>query len=121
MQFNVIAYEQKSIALKLAKYLTKMLKKIKIFNSKSIIELVLPIKNESSNPLRLCLEPLCEYFIIQPGQRVKVHAIFNKNTKNLNFTLAPNDGFLIIYAPGEILGFVDCFVTSQNVKLLPVE
>jgi hypothetical protein len=89
--------------------------------SSSSIEVVLPLQNESSNPLRLCLEPLCEYFTIQPGQHVKVHAIFDKNTNNFNFTLAPNNTHLTIYAPGEILGFVDCFITSNGIKLLSVE
>jgi hypothetical protein len=84
------------------------------------MEVTLPLQNESSSPLNLCLEPLCEYFLIQPGQKVRIHAIVNRDTTNPSFTLAPNDSSLTVYAPGEISGFVDCFVISDGKRLEPL-
>lgn len=86
------------------------------------IQAVLPLQNESSLPFKICLEPLCEYFLIQPNQKIQIHAVFDKNTKKLNFTLAPNDSFLTVYVPGEIDGFIDCYVlSSDGVRLQPVD
>lgn len=81
--------------------------------------LKLPLQNESSKPVKVLLEPLSEYFIVQPGEKVEVHAICDDNTNNITFTVAPNDSFLTIYAPGEIAGFVDCYMTRNNVRLMP--
>jgi hypothetical protein len=81
--------------------------------------LKIPVQNESSTPLKIYLEPLSEYFIVQSGEKVEVHAIFDEKTNNLNFTVAPNDSFLTIYAPGEVAGFVDCFATHNGVRLVP--
>ena len=81
------------------------------------LNVMLPLQNESSRPLKLYLEPLSEYFIVSPGQKVEIHAVFGDHTRNLNFTVAPNDDFLTIYAPGEIGGFVDCFVICNGVRL----
>lgn len=83
------------------------------------LSLKLPLQNERHEPIKVLLEPLSEYFMIQPGQRVEVHAVFDGNTSNLCFTVAPNDSFLTIYAPGEIAGFVDCYVTHNGVRLAP--
>jgi hypothetical protein len=81
--------------------------------------LKMPFQNESSEPVKIYLEPLSEYFFIQPGDKVEVHAIFDEQTSNLNFTVASNDGFLTIYAPGEITGFVDCYMTLNGIRLVP--
>ena len=81
--------------------------------------LVLPLQNESSQPMRFVLEPLCESFIVLPGQQVEVHAVFDEDTDNRSFTVAPNDGFLVVYAPGEIRGFVDHYVTLDGVRMEP--
>ena len=83
------------------------------------ISIKIPLKNESKIPLKILLEPLSEYFIIQPNEIVEVHAIFDEITKNNEFTIALNDSFLTIYAPGEIAGFVDCYMTRDGVRLLP--
>lgn len=79
----------------------------------------LPLQNESSMPIKVLLEPLSEYFIIQPGQRIFICAVFDERTVNTSFTIAPNDGFITIYAPGEISGFVDCYVTRDGIRLEP--
>jgi hypothetical protein len=55
------------------------------------VHLKLPLQNEKSVELMICLEPICEYFVIQPSQQVEVHAIFEENTDNVAFTVAPND------------------------------
>lgn len=81
--------------------------------------LKLPLQNERLESIKVVLEPLSEYFIIEPGKRVEIHAIFNSNTSNTYFTIAPNDSFLTIYAPGEIAGFVDCYITVDGVRLQP--
>jgi hypothetical protein len=83
----------------------------------SNLKLMLPLQNESTSPLKLYLEPLSEYFMLRPSQKVEVHAIFDDQTKNLNFTVATNDTFLTIYAPGEMSGFIDCFVTCDGIRL----
>ena len=85
----------------------------------SNISVEMPLQNESSGPAKVLLEPLSEYFILRPGQKVVVHASFDDETNNMNFTLAPNDGFLTIYAPGEIAGFVDCYMTCNGARLIP--
>ena len=79
----------------------------------------LPLQNESSAPVKVLLEPLYEYFIIKPGESLEVFAVFDDNTSNTSFTVAPNDSFLTIYAPGEISGFVDCYATRDGVRLTP--
>ena len=81
--------------------------------------LSLPLKNEGSKVMRLILEPLCETFLVQPGQKVEIHAVFGEDMNNGFFTVAPNDGFLVIYAPGEIAGFVDHYVTFEGVRVKP--
>ena len=81
--------------------------------------LVLPFRNEGSKVLRLVLEPICESFLIQPGQKVEVHAVFGEATNNGFFTIAPNDGFLVVYAPGEIAGLVDHYITLDGVRVTP--
>jgi len=81
--------------------------------------LKLPLQNEQLKPIKVLLEPLSEHFIIQPGQRVEIHAIFDSDTSHPYFTVAPNDSFLTIYAPGEITGFVDCYMTFNGVRLAP--
>jgi hypothetical protein len=79
----------------------------------------LPLQNESSAPVKVLLEPLSEYFIVQPGQSIEIYAVFDDSTSNTAFTVAPNDSFLTIYAPGEISGFVDCYATCDGVRLAP--
>ena len=79
----------------------------------------LPFQNESSTPVKLLLEPLSEYFFVLPGQYIEVHAVFDEVTNNTSFTVAPNDAFLTIYAPGEITGLIDCYVTRDGVRLVP--
>ena len=83
------------------------------------LTVTLPLQNESASPVKLLLEPLSEYFFIQPGQQVVVVAICDDQTDLRTFTIAPNDSFLTIYAPGEIAGFVDCYVTCDGVRLTP--
>ena len=79
----------------------------------------LPLQNESSKAVKVLLEPLSEYFIVQPGDSIEIHAVFDDKTNNTAFTVAPNDSFLTIYAPGEIAGFVDCYATFDGVRLTP--
>jgi hypothetical protein len=79
----------------------------------------LPLQNESSGPVKVLLEPMSEYFFIQPGQYIEIHAVFDDVTTNTTFTIAPNDSLLTVYAPGEISGFVDCYVTRDGVRLEP--
>lgn len=81
--------------------------------------LVLPLQNERNDSVKILLEPLSEYFILKAGVKVEVHAIFDANTDNNAFTVAPNDSFLAVYAPGEIAGFVDCYMTLDGVRLVP--
>ena len=83
------------------------------------LHLKLPLQNERTDSIKVLLEPLSEYFILQPGQRAEVHGICDANTSNAVFTIAPNDGFLTVYAPGEISGFVDCYMTHNGVRLTP--
>jgi len=85
----------------------------------SNLHLKLPLQNEHVEPVKILLEPLSEYFIVQPGQRVEVHAICDADTSNATFTIAPNDSFLTVYAPGEVSGFVDCYMTHNGVRLVP--
>lgn len=85
----------------------------------SEITMMLPLQNESSNSLKVYLEPMPEYFILKPGQKVEIYAIFDEQTKNTNFTVAPNDDFLTVYMPGEISGYVDSFVMCNGVHLTP--
>jgi len=79
----------------------------------------LSIKNEKITPTKIVLEPIPQYYILQSSQRAVVHAIFETNTENQNLTIAPNEDFLVIYTPGEISGFVDCFVMHEGVILKP--
>ena len=79
----------------------------------------LPLQNESSIPVKLLLEPMSEFFFIQPGVNVEIHAVCDANTNNINFTVAPNDSFVTVYAPGEIAGFIDCYVTRDGIRLVP--
>ena len=83
------------------------------------ITMILPLQNDSSNSLKVYLEPIPEYFILKPGQKVEIYAIFDEQTKNTNFTVAPNDDFLTVYMPGEISGYVDSFVMCNGVHLTP--
>ena len=83
------------------------------------LHLKLPLQNESSSPVKIVLEPLSEYFIVQPGQRIEVNGICDDQTSNRSFTIAPDDSGLTIYAPGEIAGFVDCYVTCNGIRLNP--
>lgn len=79
----------------------------------------LPLQNESSKPIKVLLEPLSEYFIVQPDKSIEIFAVFDDSTTNTSFTIAPNDSFLTVYAPGEIAGFVDCYVTCDGRRLMP--
>ena len=79
----------------------------------------LPLQNECSAPVKVLLEPLSEYFIVRPGESIEIQAIFDDQTTNTTFTVAPNDLFITVYAPGEIAGFVDCYVTRNGIRLTP--
>jgi hypothetical protein len=85
----------------------------------SALHVELPLQNEGISPIKILLEPLSEYFMIQPAQEIVIHGICDDKTQNRNFTIAPNDGFLAIYAPGEISGFIDCYATHQDIRLIP--
>jgi hypothetical protein len=85
----------------------------------SNLHVTLPLQNESASAIKVLLEPLSEYFIVQPGESIEVHGIFDSQTSNMNFTIAPNDGFLTLYAPGEIAGFIDCYATRNGIRLVP--
>lgn len=82
-------------------------------------KLILPLQNHASTPIRVLLEPLSEYFIIQPGEAIEVCATSKQDLKDEAFTIAPNDSFLTIYAPGPISEFVDCYVVKDGVRLIP--
>jgi len=47
-------------------------------------------------PVKVLLEPMSEFFFIQPGIKVEIHAICDANTNNVNFVVAPNDSFLTV-------------------------
>jgi hypothetical protein len=81
------------------------------------ISRTLPLQNEMPLPLRLYLEPVPEEYVIYPGQKVLVHAVFDDQTNNIEFTVAPHDLGLTVYCPGEISGWVDSFVTCEGVRL----
>ena len=68
----------------------------------------LPLQNEGLGSVKVYLEPVPECYTIAPGQCIEIHAVFDDDTSNLNFTVAPSDSFLTVYSPGEIAGFVDC-------------
>ena len=79
----------------------------------------LPFKNEGKHPVKLCIEPYCEFFEISSGQKVIVHAICAENVENLEFSIVYDDSYLTIYAPGAPTGLIDVYVTLDNVKLTP--
>lgn len=81
--------------------------------------LILPLQNEGSKVMRLVLEPLWEVFLVQPGQKVEIHAVLREDTNNGFFTVAPNDDFLVIYAPGNAASFVDHYVMLEGVRIQP--
>lgn len=83
------------------------------------LHIKMPLQNEGSSPVKVVLEPLSEYFFVKPGQRIEVHAICAADTDNRSFTIAPGDSLLTIYAPGEMAGFVDCYVTEAGERLVP--
>jgi hypothetical protein len=77
------------------------------------------LQNEKMSPIRIVLEPLWESFTIQPNQCVEIIALFESNKSNHTFTIAPNEDFLIVYAPGEVVGFIDCYLMSNGIRLTP--
>ena len=79
----------------------------------------LPLQNECSSPVKVRLEPIPEWYMLQPGQQVVIHGICNANTCNTAFTVAPGDSALTIYAPGEIAGYLDCYMTCNGIRLMP--
>lgn len=79
----------------------------------------LALQNEGVSPIKILLEPLSEYFMIQAEQKIVFHGICDDKTQNRNFTIAPNDGFLLVYAPGDISGFIDCYITHEGRRLIP--
>lgn len=80
----------------------------------------LPLQNEGSRAVRVILEPLCESFLIQPGESIVVHAVISSlGSEGGNFVVAPNDDGLTIYPPGELAHFIDSFVTIGGVRLEP--
>jgi hypothetical protein len=79
----------------------------------------LPFQNESALPVKLILEPLSEYFIIQPNQKVEAHAICDATTSNTFFTVASGSASITLYAPGELSGFIDCYITHNGKRLIP--
>lgn len=83
------------------------------------LHITLPLQNESTKVLKIYLEPIPEYFFVQPGEKVVVHGICDADTGNTVFTVAPNDDGIVVYAPGEISGFVDCYLTRDGVRLKP--
>lgn len=82
-------------------------------------ELTLPFQNESTAVVKLYLEPLSEYFFINPGQQVVITAICEESTKHTSFTVAPNNDCFIVYAPGDVKGFIDAYVMFGNMRLSP--
>jgi hypothetical protein len=84
----------------------------------SNLHIKLPIKNTSSKSLEVILEPLGECFFIQPDEAIEIHAIFDKETTNLNFSIEQDDKYLVVYAPGVIGGFVDCYAIKNGVRLI---
>ena len=82
-------------------------------------ELTLPFHNESSNIVKLYVEPLSEFFYIYSGQQVIVTAICEASAKHTSFTIAPSDDCIIVYAPGDVKSFVDVYVMFENNRLTP--
>lgn len=77
------------------------------------------IQHEGESVAKVILEPLSEYFLVNPGETIEVVAEFESETTNCNFTVAPGDDCLVIYAPGEIAGFGDCYAVKNDLKLVP--
>jgi hypothetical protein len=69
--------------------------------------------------VKVLLEPMSEYFLVRPGERIEIHGIFDSGAANSNFTIAPNDGVLTVYSPGDVFSFVDHYVTKDGLRLLP--
>jgi hypothetical protein len=85
----------------------------------SNLHIQLPFQNESDSPIKLILEPLSEYFIIQPNQKVEAHGICDDKTSNGFFTVANGNACVTLYAPGELSGFIDCYLTHNGKRVLP--
>ena len=83
------------------------------------LHIILPLQNEGSHEIKIILEPLPEYFFIGPGEKVFIHGICDSKTLNTTFTIAPDENSLTVYAPGEISGFVDCYIMKDGVRLIP--
>lgn len=77
----------------------------------------LNLQNEGASSMKVYLEPIPECYTIAPAQCIEIHAIFDGDTTNLYFTVAPSGFDLTVYAPGEIVGFVDCYVMCNGVRL----
>ena len=83
-------------------------------------KLSLPFKNESSEPVRLCLEPYCEFFLIQPREKVVVSAICSGDASSFEFLVVHNGSFITIYAPGAPVVLVDAYVSLNGEKMDPL-
>lgn len=83
------------------------------------IEASIPLQNESDKPIVIWLEPIAESYTVLPNQKIKIHAVFDEETANLNFTIAPNNDGITIYVPGEISGYIDSYVTHNGLKVNP--
>jgi hypothetical protein len=84
-------------------------------------KIMLHFQNESSKTVRISLEPMCEHFIITPNQKVEIHATLKSKSSDEVFTLGIDDELIIIYAPGDLSDFIDCYCISEGNKLVPIE
>lgn len=82
-------------------------------------ELVIEIRNEKDEILRILIEPIPEYYTIHPGESVEVHAVMSEGMGNRQFSIAPGKDLLIVYAPGLLPNFAECYVTKSGVRCAP--
>ena len=83
------------------------------------VSITMPLWNEGSTPLTVLLEPLAERFTLPPGDLVMVHATSENWAGDAEFTLGRGDQGLTVYAPGSLIGFVDCYLARGGVRLAP--
>jgi hypothetical protein len=97
------------------------------FTKNSHVHVTMELKNGRSKPLDLFLEPNCEFFTIQPGQQVEIHATVRKGSSYKSFIVVSEelsrpskfDTSMTVFAPGDIDGFIDTYVVLDGVRLAP--
>ena len=83
------------------------------------VSITMPLWNEGSTPLAVNLEPLGERYTLAPGDLVLVHATSENWAGQSEFTVGRGDDCLNVYAPGSLIGFVDCYLEREGVRIVP--